>query len=419
MNDAVIRVRGIGKRYQLHAGPAQTTIKETLGRALTAPLRLLRGGHRRAPTEGSFWALSDVTFDVSPGDIVGIIGPNGAGKSTLLKILSRITEPTRGCAELFGRVGSLLEVGTGFHPELSGRDNIFLNGAILGMRRREIQQSLDDIVAFAEVEHFVDMPVKHYSSGMYLRLAFAVAAHLRPDILIVDEVLAVGDAQFQQKCLRRMREVGAEGRTILFVSHNLAAVRNICNRGLVLDHGKIVAAGEINAVADQYLARVLAQESSPIKAESPNFLLDDIAITSTVGPVIKTFDPVEIRVRFTPKVDVQDPGVYVAVLGSDHQRLMALDFKDFETVPPIRAGETRELGFLIDELPIVRGSYQLEVYLKDMASLKIEQIPRLFPFEIVESPLYAGRSIDAWFGVIGVRAHAIVYGASSLKVASR
>jgi lipopolysaccharide transport system ATP-binding protein len=204
------------------------------------------------PTHEEFWALKDVSFDIQQGDRVGIIGRNGAGKSTLLKILSRITEPTSGKISIKGRVASLLEVGTGFHPELSGRENIYLNGAILGMSKAEIKSKFDEIVAFAEVEKFLDTPVKRYSSGMYVRLAFAVAAHLEPEILIVDEVLAVGDVQFQKKCLGKMEEVGKEGRTILFVSHNMAMISNLCQKGILLETGKIATRGEISTAIQQY-----------------------------------------------------------------------------------------------------------------------------------------------------------------------
>jgi len=212
------------------------------------------------PTHEEFWALKDVSFDIQQGDRVGIIGRNGAGKSTLLKILSRITEPTSGRVSIKGRVASLLEVGTGFHPELTGRENIYLNGAILGMSKVEIKKKFDEIVAFAEVEKFLDTPVKRYSSGMYVRLAFAVAAHLEPEILIVDEVLAVGDAQFQKKCMGKMEEVGKDGRTVIFVSHNLGAVGELCTKGILLANGKVVAEGKISDVTEQYIFS--ANESS-------------------------------------------------------------------------------------------------------------------------------------------------------------
>ena len=242
MDDIAIRVEHLSKRYRIGTGPRYRTLRETLTETFSAPVRQLVCGSRepanadRAPT---IWALKDVSFAVSQGEVLGVIGRNGAGKSTLLKILSRITEPTEGFAQIHGRVGSLLDVGTGFHPELTGRENIYLDGAILGMKKAEIERKFDEIVAFAEVEKFVDTAVKHYSSGMYLRLAFAVAAHLEPEILFVDEILAVGDAAFQKKCLGKMGEVAKGGRTVLFVSHQLNHVRRLCARSLWLDGGRI------------------------------------------------------------------------------------------------------------------------------------------------------------------------------------
>jgi len=242
-SDTVIAVRNLGKRYIIgrQRSREDNALRHILEDAIRAPLRWIRGqGERRPKVNTDFWALKDVSCEIKKGEVVGIIGRNGAGKSTLLKILSRITEPTRGRIEIDGRVASLLEVGTGFHQELTGRENIFLNGAILGMTRAEIKRKFDEIVAFAEVEEFLDTPVKRYSSGMYVRLAFAVAAHLEPEILIIDEVLAVGDAQFQKKCLGKMSEVSRGGRTVLFVSHSMAAVSTLCDRVIVLNHGKIV-----------------------------------------------------------------------------------------------------------------------------------------------------------------------------------
>jgi lipopolysaccharide transport system ATP-binding protein len=255
MSDVAIRVEHLGKKYRLGGQQVRyATFRDTLVNAAKAPLVWLKGERRAQPT--SFWALDDVSFEVKHGEAVGIIGRNGAGKSTLLKILSRITSPTRGRVDIYGRVGSLLEVGTGFHPELTGRENIFLNGAILGMTRREIMRKFDEIVAFAEIEKFLDTAVKFYSSGMYVRLAFAVAAHLEPEILVVDEVLAVGDAEFQKKSLGKMGDVAHEGRTVLFVSHNMAAVQQLCQKGMVISEGKLKFQGKIEVSIRNYIEGV-------------------------------------------------------------------------------------------------------------------------------------------------------------------
>ena len=261
MSDSIISVQNLSKRYLLgHQGEKEkyTALRDVIARNVRGLARktrdLLNGRQVVAGDEvEEFWALRDVSFEVKRGEVLGIIGRNGAGKSTLLKILSRITEPTKGRAEINGRVASLLEVGTGFHPELTGRENIFLNGAILGMTRAEIRTKFDEIVAFAEVEKFLDTPVKRYSSGMYVRLAFAVAAHLNPEILIVDEVLAVGDAQFQKKCLGKMQDVAKGGRTILFVSHNMEAINRLCNTGLLLKNGMVVFHGLAHSATEMYL----------------------------------------------------------------------------------------------------------------------------------------------------------------------
>lgn len=254
MNAPIISATGLGKLYVLgQSNPASTTFREAIKHAVSAPIKRLRELNGRGAADQTFWALNDVSFDIAEGEIVGLIGRNGAGKSTLLKLLSRITEPTRGRAELRGRVGALLEVGTGFHPELSGRENIFLNGAILGMTRRDIVKQFDRIVAFADIDGFLDTPVKRYSSGMYVRLAFAVAAHLEPEILIVDEVLAVGDAEFQRKCLGRMDELRSQaGRTILLVSHNLEMVESLCTRCILLDRGRVAFDGDTRETLSKY-----------------------------------------------------------------------------------------------------------------------------------------------------------------------
>jgi lipopolysaccharide transport system ATP-binding protein len=262
MDKIAIRVQDLSKRYRIGAHPeVYQTVRETIGNTFIRPFRFLqrlKNPHSafRIPRSDCIWALREVSFEVKKGEVVGIIGRNGAGKSTLLKILSRITEPTGGRVEIHGRVGSLLEVGTGFHRELSGRENIFLSGAILGMRRAEIQKKFDEIVAFAEVEKFLDTPLKHYSTGMFLRLAFAVAAHLETEILLVDEVLAVGDASFQRKCLGKMKETSREGRTVLFVSHQLSSITSLCSRAIQIHQGRLLDDGEPEAVVRQYLTEI-------------------------------------------------------------------------------------------------------------------------------------------------------------------
>lgn len=268
MSDIAIRVERLGKLYRIGQREPYYSLRDTLMQALQAPFRAFSSNGRQS-TDNHVWALRDVSFEVKRGEVVGIIGRNGAGKSTLLKILSRITEPTEGYGEIHGRVGSLLDVGTGFHPELTGRENIYLNGAILGMKKAEIDCKFNEIVAFAEVEKFIDTPVKHYSSGTFMRLAFSVAGHLEPEIMLVDEVLAVGDAAFQKKCLGKMGEVAREGRTILFVSHNMEAIQRLCFRCLWLNHGGIALEGDTETVVSKYLEHSYGDFASHYRAPPP------------------------------------------------------------------------------------------------------------------------------------------------------
>ncbi|HUW08641.1 MAG TPA: ABC transporter ATP-binding protein [Anaerolineae bacterium] len=262
MSDIAVRVENLSKRYRIGGPQARyKTLRESLVDMAAAPARRLRRLGQPSPDNETIWALKDVSFEVEHGEVLGIIGRNGSGKTTLLKLLSRITEPTEGYAEIKGRVGSLLEVGTGFHPELTGRENIYLNGAILGMKRAEIDQKFDEIVAFSEIEKFLDTPVKRYSSGMYVRLAFAVAAHLEPEILLVDEVLAVGDAAFQKKCLGKMGDVAKEGRTVLFVSHNQKAISDLCDWAVRLENGQVADQGASADVVRRYLEEQLGTEA--------------------------------------------------------------------------------------------------------------------------------------------------------------
>ena len=302
--EPVIRVEELRKQYRIGPRAANLTLRESLVEAFRWPASRL--GRRASPKRETFWALDGTTFDVHRGEVVGIIGRNGAGKSTLLKILSRITEPTSGAAVLHGRVGSLLEVGTGFHPELTGRENIFLNGAILGMKRAEIRSKFDEMVNFAEIGRFIDTPVKHYSSGMYVRLAFAVAAHLEPEILIVDEVLAVGDAAFQKKCLGKIGDVAKSGRTVLFVSHNMAAVLNLCDRVVLLEAGRIRAAGRPECVVADYLRSGAAQAQIQWNsAEAPGD--DTIRIRSAriLDAAGQVSDLVNVRTGFAVQIEYE------------------------------------------------------------------------------------------------------------------
>jgi lipopolysaccharide transport system ATP-binding protein len=302
----MIRVDNLGKRYRIGAQqPAYSTLRESLVGAIRGPLKRLRGnGHSEKNT---IWALKDLSFTVKPGEVVGVIGRNGAGKSTLLKVLSRITEPTTGGIDLYGRVASLLEVGTGFHPELTGRENIYLNGAILGMSKAEIKRKFDEMVAFAEVEKFLDTPVKHYSSGMYVRLAFAVAAHMESEILLVDEVLAVGDAEFQKRCLGKMEEVGSQGRTVLFVSHSMPMILRLCSRVVLLGQGKLVADGTPHEVTREYLhsdGGSPAERVWPNRNEAPGndvARLRAVRVLDDQGEVAEVVDirkPVSIEVEY-------------------------------------------------------------------------------------------------------------------------
>ena len=298
-----IRVEKLGKSYRLGGrGAKYKALRDILTDAAAAPFRALRSaverGHRPKPPAETIWALRDVSFEISPGEVVGIIGRNGAGKSTLLKILSRITDPTTGRASIAGRVGSLLEVGTGFHPELTGAENIYLNGVILGMRRREIGRKFDEIVSFAGVEKFVDTPVKHYSSGMYLRLAFSVAAHLEPEIMLVDEVLAVGDSTFQRKCLDKMEDVGKQGRTVLFVSHNMPAITRLCPRTILLDAGGVTADGPSHQVVSVYLSSGVGTTAAREWRDSESAPGNGVARLRSVRVVAedgRTCDAVDIR----------------------------------------------------------------------------------------------------------------------------
>lgn len=363
-----IKVEHLGKRYLLGA---RTGGQRTLRDALLGKLNG-KGGKSRVD---ELWALQDVNFTVEPGEVVGIIGRNGAGKSTLLKVLSRITEPTRGRVEIFGRIGSLLEVGTGFHPELSGRENIYLNGAILGMKKSEIARRFDEIVDFAGVPRFVDTPVKRYSSGMFLRLAFAVAAHLDPEILIVDEVLAVGDAAFQQKCLNKMGDVARAGRTVLFVSHNMPAIKHLCPRAIVLNSGCVVYDGASHDAVKVYLSNALGGESgeqarigmrfeNPAPDASRAFEITSVEVLDQEGrlkPALATGEYARFRLRWRASEAMRHAGVELGVYTLEGVPLIQYSTRPVADVDlDFRPGEnTIECEF--PQFPVAAGQYYLSV----------------------------------------------------------
>lgn len=372
MSDVVIRAVGLGKRYLIgHQVQAERykALRDVLARTAKGMARSARDMlHGRQLIAGDeveeFWALKDVNFEIKRGDIVGVIGRNGAGKSTLLKILSRITEPSIGRVEINGRVASLLEVGTGFHAELSGRENIFLNGAILGMSRAEIKQKFDEIVAFSEVEKFLDTPVKYYSSGMYVRLAFAVAAHLEPEILVVDEVLAVGDAEFQKKCLGKMGEVAGHGRTILFVSHNIGAIKHLCAKGLLLESGRVAADGAIVQTIENYSRSIVRSSSSVAERKDRSGsgaakIRNVQSVWSEQPKVHQSFKCELITIR-----DIYRLRIIIAVYNSDINCVLRLDSCDVLKRPVAGSASTYQVA-MPHHFGLAAGSYYLNVAIFD------------------------------------------------------
>ena len=415
MSKPAIVVENLSKAYRLGMrAQGKRTFREALMGMASAPLRRLR--KLRGEADGgddTFWALKDVSFEVQPGEVVGIIGRNGAGKSTLLKVLSRITEPTSGTARLRGRVASLLEVGTGFHPELTGRENIYLNGAILGMKRAEIARKFDEIVAFAEVEKFLDTPVKHYSSGMYVRLAFAVAAHLEPEIIIVDEVLAVGDAEFQKKCLGKMQEVSkGQGRTVLFVSHNMRAIRTLCTSAILIKHGMVELVGPTGCVVSQYCDLSsqcdVGSNTGVIPPSKKRITSDRATIVSAFvqrldGTNTETFhvwDPVRIVLDLsTPHPNVCLSPWVVIYNDSGDPVLSAFQYDESRRLQT--DGETCRVRVTIDPNPLMPGTYYVSAGVFGQYNEFYDWSEGVLAFRI-EAAFPSGRAFDNRLGAVSL-----------------
>jgi lipopolysaccharide transport system ATP-binding protein len=416
MSELAIKVEHLGKQYRL--GGQQTsysTFREALVEATKAPLRWLKGEGRNE--QNRFWALDDVSFEVRHGEAVGIIGRNGAGKSTLLKILSRITSPTRGRVDIYGRVGSLLEVGTGFHPELTGRENIFLNGAILGMSRREIMHKFDEIVDFSGIEKFLDTPVKYYSSGMYVRLAFAVAAHLEPEILVVDEVLAVGDAEFQKKCLGKMGDVAKEGRTVLFVSHNMVAIQYLCSNCIWIDVGKIKITGHTEEVIKKYLLGLsnLNQQQSEFNPGIANLtnrenhykpgkliikkisLMDGNEENRDIFPMGQKM---LIRVTLEGLSEFSDSMIGVTIKSQSDQWLASINTGMNSVFKNRKRKEKEQATLLVPRLPLTPDTYWISISAGNKLE-RIDYVDRAISFTVVDADVYgSGYQVTHDYGLI-------------------
>ncbi|HEY9283745.1 MAG TPA: ABC transporter ATP-binding protein [Pyrinomonadaceae bacterium] len=392
MTRPIIKVEGLSKLYHPGARPGlRPSLGEALAGALRSPLAAARA-RRAERRDGPLWALKDVSFEVGPGETVGIIGHNGAGKSTLLKVLARVTRPTSGGADLHGRVGGLLELGTGFHPELTGRENIYLNGALLGMRRREIARKFDEIVAFAETERFLDTPVKHYSSGMYLRLAFAVAAHLETEILLLDEVLAVGDAAFQRKCLGKMREASARGRTVLFVSHNMAAVQQMCGRVLLIQGGELREEGEAGAVVARYLDRAAQGEggdfdlsNNPSRLPGCTPVIERVRLLAGGSEATTRFRPddvVTVELFVNPAAPISGPRLALSI--EDHMgRRITTAASYFQPDPLADIDAPGRFRCRLPPLRLGEGRYLLSVSVANSHQGMIDALHGAVWFEVV------------------------------------
>ena len=397
----VIRATNVGKSYRVRGGGignaqfGYRTLREDLVRLAKAPLRWL-GGNGDGAAAHDFWALRDVNFEINPGEVIGVIGRNGAGKSTLLKILSRITLPSKGEVRLRGRVGSLLEVGTGFHPELTGRENIFLNGSILGMRRHEIVRKFDEIVEFAEIGQFLDTPVKRYSSGMYVRLAFAVAAHLEPEILLVDEVLAVGDFSFQRKCLGRMRDVGRSGSTILFVSHNMPAVEALCTRAILMEQGKVAMEGSVHNLVQEYHRRVLSTQNEKggdlndlETTNRPNKVFRSVSLLDEAGQptnFVRLGGPFHLRLGLDTALKLEGPMVTVCFDDCMGQRVLSLQ-TPLSNPPFDRITGRSMLDCRVDRFPLAPGDYWIKLTI-EMVPDEVDEIDRVLRFTVTNGDAF-------------------------------
>jgi len=390
--DVAVRVVGLSKSYRISHVEQARTIRDSVQLFVTQPRARLRALLRRGEVE-TIWALRDASFELARGQVLGVIGRNGAGKSTLLKILSRITEPTEGYADINGRLASLLEVGTGFHPELTGRDNIFLNGAILGMRRTEIAARYDEIVEFAGVERFIDTPVKRYSSGMFMRLAFAVAAHLEPDILLVDEILAVGDAEFQRKSLGKMREVTGEGRTVIFVSHNMGAIRTLCDRAILLRDGRIVADGDVDDAVTKYLEDAVGAEvDGHIPAHAARLGTGEARFThvTIVGDDLRQVPHVYLGQRFTVVVTAEvttrlrDAVFEIGISTVDGIRV-ATSFSTDRGQQPWALMPGPTTAALELDVVLIPGRYTVDLGMHYSAGRTIDYVERVFEFEALDT----------------------------------
>jgi lipopolysaccharide transport system ATP-binding protein len=416
MSNVIIKAEGLGKKYILsHQRQSYYALRDVIAdgvrkmfkRGIVEPFKRLTSDSTaqqlNRSTKEDFWALKDISFEIKEGDRVGIIGRNGAGKSTLLKILSRITEPTTGQVGIHGRTASLLEVGTGFHPELTGRENVYLNGAILGMTKREIKRKFDEIVDFAEVEKFLDTPVKRYSSGMYVRLAFAVAAHLEPEILVVDEVLAVGDAQFQKKCLGKMEDVGKEGRTVLFVSHNMTAVQRLCNHALCLEHGKQVSIGEVSQVVSQYLqsgANCVLERNWTDNQSAPGNDTAKILRTSVkpLQPVSDGLLTIQTPLLFEFEIWNNVPGAAlnfsIHLYSLDGNHIFAVASESMPRPRGLVKGEFQVPGNFLND-----GTYTVTILVVIDGSHAILEYPNALIFEVHEAGR-TGKWLGKWPGAV-------------------